>query len=139
MQLFREVGLLAATLLVIGNIIGIGIFTTSGLIAAEVGNSPWLLGVWLVGGMLALIGAICYSLLSVRIPDPEENTPSFIHPTVLSPLFCPAGPPSDHRIFCAHRRFSAEACHLPGPVSSGVGFRKCCRSKVQRRADHHGH
>ena len=68
MQLFREVGLLAATLLVIGNIIGIGIFTTSGLIAAEVGNSPWLLGVWLVGGMLALIGAICYSLLAVRIP-----------------------------------------------------------------------
>lgn len=68
MQLFREVGLLAATLLVIGNIIGIGIFTTSGLIAAEVGNSPWLLGVWLVGGMLALIEAICYSLLAVRIP-----------------------------------------------------------------------
>ena len=69
MQLFREVGLLAATLLVIGNIIGIGIFTTSGLIAAEVGNSPWLLGVWLVGGMLALIGAICYSVLAVRTPQ----------------------------------------------------------------------
>ena len=68
MRLFREVGLLAATLLVIGNIIGIGIFTTSGLIAAEVGNSPWLLGVWLIGGMLALIGAICYSLLAVRTP-----------------------------------------------------------------------
>ena len=68
MQLFREVGLLAAALLVIGNIIGIGIFTTSGLIAAEVGNSPWLLGVWLIGGMLALIGAICYSLLAVRTP-----------------------------------------------------------------------
>ena len=69
MQLFREVGLLAATLLVIGNIIGIGIFTTSGLIAAEVGNSTWLLGVWLIGGMLALIGAICYSVLAVRTPQ----------------------------------------------------------------------
>jgi APA family basic amino acid/polyamine antiporter len=68
MHLFREVGLVAAALLVIDNIIGIGIFTTSGLIAAEVGNPPWLLGVWLVGGMLALIGAICYSLLAVRIP-----------------------------------------------------------------------
>ncbi len=68
MQLFREVGLLAAIFLVIGNIVGIGIFTTSGLIAAEVGNSPWLLGVWLIGGMLALIGAICYSLLAVKTP-----------------------------------------------------------------------
>lgn len=80
MQLFREVGLLAATLLVIGNIIGIGIFTTSGLIAAEVGNSPWLLGVWLVGGMLALIGAICYSLLAVRIPR-SGGEYAFLYPS----------------------------------------------------------
>ena len=80
MQLYREVGLLAATLLVIGNIIGIGIFTTSGLIAAEVGNSPWLLGVWLVGGMLALIGAICYSLLAIRIPR-SGGEYAFLYPT----------------------------------------------------------
>ena len=68
MQLFREIGLLSATFLVIGNMIGIGIFTTSGLIAAEIGSSPWLLGVWILGGFLALIGATCYSLLSMRIP-----------------------------------------------------------------------
>ena len=68
MHLFREVGLVTRALLVIGNIIGIRIFTTSGLITAKVGNSSWLLGVWLVGCMLALIGAICYSLLAVRSP-----------------------------------------------------------------------
>ncbi|MFQ5929538.1 MAG: APC family permease [Acidobacteriota bacterium] len=68
MQLFREVGLLSSTFLVVGNIIGIGIFTTSGLIAAETGSSPWLVGVWVLGGFLALIGAICYSLLSVQRP-----------------------------------------------------------------------
>ncbi len=68
MQLFREIGLLSATFLVVGNIIGIGIFTTTGLIAAEIGNSPWLLGVWILGGFLALIGATCYSLLSRKIP-----------------------------------------------------------------------
>lgn len=68
MRLFREIGLGPATLLVIGNIIGIGIFTTSGLIAEELGSSLWLIGVWILGGLLALIGATCYSLLGVRIP-----------------------------------------------------------------------
>ena len=37
MQLFRELGLSSAIFLVVGNIVGIGIFTTSGLIAEEVG------------------------------------------------------------------------------------------------------
>ncbi len=69
MHLFREIGLLSATFLVVGNIIGIGIFTTTGLIAAEIGNSPWLLGVWILGGFLALIGATCYALLCIRIPQ----------------------------------------------------------------------
>ena len=48
MQLFREIGLVSATFLVVGNIIGIGIFTTTGLIAAEIGNSPgcWVFGSW---------------------------------------------------------------------------------------------
>ena len=68
MKLFREVGLASSTLLVIGNIIGVGIFTTSGLIAQELGNSPWLIGIWLLGGFLALIGSICYSRLAVHVP-----------------------------------------------------------------------
>lgn len=68
MKLFREMGLLTATFLVIGNIVGIGIFTTSGLIADQLGPSFWLLGVWVVGGLLAFIGALCYSILGARIP-----------------------------------------------------------------------
>ncbi len=80
MQLFREIGLLSATLLVVGNIIGIGIFTTTGLIAAEIGNSPWLLGVWILGGFLALIGATCYSLLSKRIPQAGGEY-AFLYPS----------------------------------------------------------
>ena len=80
MQLFREIGLLPATLLVIGNIIGIGIFSTSGLIAAELGSSPWLLGVWILGGFLALIGATCYSLLSRRIPQAGGEY-AFLYPS----------------------------------------------------------
>ncbi|MGH9338074.1 MAG: APC family permease [Acidobacteriota bacterium] len=67
-QLFREVNLSFAIFLVIGNIIGTGIFTISGLIAQELGISWWLIGIWILGGILALIGAICYSVLGIEIP-----------------------------------------------------------------------
>ncbi len=68
MQLFREISLGSSTLIVIGNIIGVGIFTTSGLVAGELGESRWLIGVWLVGGVLALMGALCYSTLARETP-----------------------------------------------------------------------
>ena len=68
MQLFREISLGSSVLIVIGNIIGVGIFTTSGLIAGELGESRWLIGVWLVGGALALMGALCYSALARETP-----------------------------------------------------------------------
>jgi APA family basic amino acid/polyamine antiporter len=68
MGLYREIGLASATFLVVGNIVGIGIFTTSGLIADGLGATPWLIGVWLVGGILALIGASCYASLGTMFP-----------------------------------------------------------------------
>ena len=80
MQLFREVGLLSSTFLVVGNIVGIGIFTTSGLIAEELGNTFWLLGIWVVGGSLALIGAICYSQLGSRFPQAGGEF-AFLYPS----------------------------------------------------------
>ena len=69
MKLFRELELTSSTLLVIGNIVGVGIFTTSGLVLEDVGQSPWVLGVWLLGGLLALSGAICYSVLGRAMPQ----------------------------------------------------------------------
>ncbi len=68
MALHREIGLASATFLVIGNVIGVGIFVTSGHIAEQIGASGWLIGVWLLGGALALIGAICYSKLGILFP-----------------------------------------------------------------------
>lgn len=68
MQLFREISLGSSILIVIGNTIGVGIFTTSGLVAGELGKSGWLIGVWVVGGALALIGALCYSILARQTP-----------------------------------------------------------------------
>jgi APA family basic amino acid/polyamine antiporter len=68
MNLHREIGLASATFLVIGNIVGIGIFTTTGLIAEQLHESIWLIGVWILGGSLALIGALCYSQLGILFP-----------------------------------------------------------------------
>ena len=68
MALHREIGLASATFLVIGNVIGVGIFVTSGHIAEQIGASGWLIGVWLLGGALALIGALCYAKLGILFP-----------------------------------------------------------------------
>ena len=80
MKLFREIGLGSATFLVIGNIIGVGIFTTTGLIIQALGSSRWLLGVWVVGGTIALMGAMCYSLLGTHMPHAGGEY-AFLYPT----------------------------------------------------------
>ncbi len=80
MSLYREIGLLGSTLLVMGNIIGIGIFTTTGLIFRQLGPSPWLMGVWILGGALAIIGALCYARLGVLFPRAGGEY-AFLRPT----------------------------------------------------------
>jgi len=64
----REIGLFSATILVIANMVGTGIFTTSGFILAEVGSARALLLCWLFGGIFALCGALCYGELGARFP-----------------------------------------------------------------------
>jgi APA family basic amino acid/polyamine antiporter len=64
----RELGLFSATVLVIANMVGTGIFTTSGFIMAELGNPRVLLLCWLCGGIFALCGALCYGELGARFP-----------------------------------------------------------------------
>jgi len=57
-----------ATSLVISNVIGVGIFTTSGLLARDLADPRLLLGIWVLGGVLALSGAFCYAELGARFP-----------------------------------------------------------------------
>jgi APA family basic amino acid/polyamine antiporter len=64
----REIGLFSATVLVIANMMGTGIFTTSGFILAEVRDPRVLLFCWLCGGLFALCGALCYGELGARFP-----------------------------------------------------------------------
>src|SRR4030065_2680186 len=64
----HQLGLFSAVILVVANMVGTGIFTTSGFIIQELGN-PWaMLGCWVVGGLFALTGALCYGELGARFP-----------------------------------------------------------------------
>jgi basic amino acid/polyamine antiporter, APA family len=65
----RRLGQGAATALVVANMVGTGVFTTSGILMGILG-SPWLvLLTWLLGGFVALLGALCYGALAQRIPE----------------------------------------------------------------------
>ncbi len=64
----RRLGLFPATNLVVGSMVGAGIFTTSGLLMEELGDPRLLLLLWLVGGVLALCGALCYGALGAAMP-----------------------------------------------------------------------
>ncbi|HVJ92806.1 MAG TPA: amino acid permease [Labilithrix sp.] len=64
----RTIPLVHAVGLVVANMIGTGAFTTTGLLAAELGNPLWLLGAWLVGGIVALCGADVYAELGATMP-----------------------------------------------------------------------
>lgn len=68
MPLNRQLNLADAILLIVGNVIGAGIFTTSGFLASELPH-PWLfLGIWALGGVLTLCGALTYAELAGRYP-----------------------------------------------------------------------
>jgi amino acid transporter len=53
----------------IGIVIGIGIFKTPSLVAANVGSEAAFLGAWLLGGIIMLLGALCYAELGSAHPD----------------------------------------------------------------------
>lgn len=65
----RRLGLWSAAFLVVANMIGAGVFTTSGFALADLGNPARVLAAWVVGGLLALCGALCYGALARAIPE----------------------------------------------------------------------
>ena len=64
----RRLGPGAAGALVVGEIIGIGIFLTPAEMAKALGSPFWVLVVWLAVGAAALCGALCYGELAARHP-----------------------------------------------------------------------
>ncbi len=65
----RQLTLFDAVSIIIGIVIGAGIYMTSPLIAASVPGPGWLVGVWIAGGVVALIGALCYAELTTSYPQ----------------------------------------------------------------------
>jgi APA family basic amino acid/polyamine antiporter len=64
----RRLGLFSGTMAVVGGIIGGGIFRTPAAVAERVGSSALILAVWVVGGAVALAGALCFGELGQRRP-----------------------------------------------------------------------
>src|SRR5438045_7943842 len=64
----RTVGFFTACGIVIANIIGTGIFTSLGFQLADIQSGFPLLMLWIIGGITALCGALCYGELSAALP-----------------------------------------------------------------------
>ena len=67
--LVRRLGLFDATMIVMGGIIGSGIFMNPAEVARHVGTPGLIVGAWLIGGAVALIGALVYAELAARRPE----------------------------------------------------------------------
>ncbi|MBV9035380.1 MAG: amino acid permease, partial [Acidobacteriaceae bacterium] len=67
-SLVRRLGLGSAVALVVSNMIGTGIFTTTGFLAGDLGQPRLIFLSWIVGAISALLGAICYSELAINFP-----------------------------------------------------------------------
>ncbi|MBZ4041308.1 APC family permease [Flavobacterium hibisci] len=65
----RELGLLDGTMLVVGSMIGSGIFIVSADIARQVGSAGWLTLIWLISGLITIIAAVSYGELSSMFPN----------------------------------------------------------------------
>jgi len=67
--LARRLGLFDATMLVMGGIVGAGIFVNPHSVALHVTTPALILGAWLAGGAVALAGALVYAELAARRPE----------------------------------------------------------------------
>src|SRR3989475_12829871 len=67
-ELKRQIGLFDAVMLISGDMIGTGIFISTGAIAAQVPSPGGVLLVWIFGGLLALAGALSCAELSASLP-----------------------------------------------------------------------
>ena len=67
-QLVRGLGLIDATMIVIGSMIGSGIFIVSAESSRLIGAPGWLLLTWTVAGLLTITGALCCAELATMMP-----------------------------------------------------------------------
>ena len=56
-------------MIVVGIVIGAGIFRTPSMVAGVTGSIEWMLTAWVLGGVLTLVGALCYAELASTFPN----------------------------------------------------------------------
>lgn len=69
MELKRQLGLLTGTFVIIADMIGTGIFMTTGAVLEMTTSAPLVLALWGAGGLTALCGALCYAELAALWPE----------------------------------------------------------------------
>ncbi len=67
--LVRKIGFWSATAIIIGSIIGSGVFMKPASMAAQLGSPIWLTIVWAIAGLLSLFGALIYAELGAMMPE----------------------------------------------------------------------
>ncbi len=67
--LVRALGLLAAVSIIIGNVIGTGVFLKARVMTCNLGSPTWVLIAWIAAGILSLAGALTYAELSAMKPE----------------------------------------------------------------------
>ncbi len=68
-HLIRGLGLIAAISVIIGNVIGTGVFLKARVMTCNVGSPEWVLIVWIAAGILSLAGALTYAELTAMKPQ----------------------------------------------------------------------
>ena len=63
-----QIGLTTGIALVVANMVGTGIFTTRGFQVVDIQSGFVVLMLWVVGGFIALCGALCYGELAAALP-----------------------------------------------------------------------
>ncbi len=67
-SLVRRVTAYTAGCVIVSNMIGTGVFGTTGFMAKDLGNPTLILSLWLFGGIFSMLGAMCYSELGAAMP-----------------------------------------------------------------------
>lgn len=65
----ETLGLGEAIAIIVGIVIGAGIFKAPSLVANFAGSEPWIIAAWVLGGVISLIGALCYAELATAFPN----------------------------------------------------------------------
>src|SRR5688572_6698173 len=68
-SLQKKIGFWSASSIVVGSIIGSGVFMKPATMASQLGSPIWLTLVWVIAGLFSLFGALIYSELGAMLPE----------------------------------------------------------------------